>query len=127
MLLPSPAQDIRRFECVRITDIETHLWTGVPGESIGAWDGDDVTATAELIADLPDGERYRCFTPRYGIRAQGTNAVLFEIAFCFHCNGALIFHSGLPERGELVAFDADSPPAQDLLSRFKAIDANPPG
>lgn len=122
MLLPSPAQRIERFECVRITDIETQLWTGVPGETIGAWTGQDVTAVAELISRLPDGEMYRCFVPRYGIRAHGADAVLFEIAFCFRCHGALTLRPGHQERDEFTAFDADSPPAQDLLGRFKAID-----
>jgi hypothetical protein len=118
MLLPSPGQDVQRFECLRITDIETHLWSSIPGKSIGAWDGEDATAVAELVASLPAGEVYRCFTPRYGIRAHAADAVLFEIAFCFRCHGALILRPG---QRELVAFGADSPPAQELLGRFKAL------
>ena len=122
MLLPSPAQRIERFECVRITDIETQLWASVPGETIGVWEGQDVTAVAELISRLPDGEMYRCFVPHYGIRAHSADAVLFEIAFCFRCHNALVLRPGDEGQGELTAFDADSPSAQDLLGRFKAID-----
>ena len=63
----------------------------------------------------------RCFLPRYGIRAHGSEGVLFEIAFCFHCNGAPTLLPGLDEQ-DLIAFDADSAPAQRLLEKFKALD-----
>ncbi|ATY14728.1 hypothetical protein CU254_33185 [Amycolatopsis sp. AA4] len=121
MHLPSAANQIRRFEGLRITDIETQDWASVPGEVLGEWDGEDAAAVAELLAELPDGELMRCFLPRYGIRAHGSAGVLFEIAFCFRCHGALTL---LPGRGEqdLIAFDAGSAPAQRLLEKFKALD-----
>ncbi|MBB1152716.1 MULTISPECIES: hypothetical protein [Amycolatopsis] len=124
MHLPSAADQIRRFECLRITDIETRDWAGVPGEVLGGWDGDDVAPIAELIAELPAGKLLRCFLPRYGIRAHGSEGVLFEIAFCFRCNGALTLLPGRDEQ-DLIAFDADSTPAQRLLEKFKALDPHP--
>lgn len=124
MHLPSSADQIRRFECLRITDIETRDWVSIPGEVLGVWDGEDAAATAELISDLPDGELMRCFLPRYGVRAHGAEGVLFELAFCFRCNGVLTLLPGRAEH-ELDPFDAESAPARRLLEKFKAIDPNP--
>ena len=121
--MPASAPQIERVECVRIASIDNwHQWAGIPGVTIGAWDGTDAAAIAGLVADLPGGQLMRCFTPRYGIRAHDADAILFEIAFCFRCHGALVLQPGRDEPGKLVGFAPDSPPARDLLARFRSTD-----
>ena len=126
MLLPATAPQVRRVDCIRIKyDMERYLWhlaTSVPGETTGSWEDADASAIIDLVADLPDGEVMRCFSPGYGIRAHGADGILFEIAFCFHCHIALILSPGQQEQRGGGGFDPDSPPAQALLAKFRACD-----
>ncbi|MEU1616251.1 hypothetical protein ABZ479_02990 [Streptomyces sp. NPDC005722] len=39
---------------------------------------------------MPEGERARCFVPGYAVRAHSAHEVLFEVALCFGCDGALL-------------------------------------
>ncbi|MEV6715660.1 hypothetical protein AB0M48_26875 [Lentzea sp. NPDC051208] len=45
--------------------------------------------------------------------------MLFDLEFCFGCFWVGVRETG--NRQHLVAFDADSPPAQELLAQFKAF------
>lgn len=122
MILPAAAPQIQLIECVRIEYTEdSHLWSRVPGTTIGIWEDADVTTIIDLVTALPDDEVMRCFIPRYGIRAHGPDGLLFEIAFCFRCHGAKIFTPDPEKRGDLIGFDATSPPAQTLLTKFRAL------
>lgn len=124
MLLPAVAGQTGLIEAIRITS-----WTmspfprSVPGEEIGLWAGEDVEQILALIRELPEGIRMRCFTPGYAIRAHDAEGLLFEIAFCFACNGTLLLGPDIPEglRG-IQLFDPDSPPGKELLRRFRACE-----
>ncbi|WP_405737517.1 hypothetical protein OG607_34625 [Streptomyces sp. NBC_01537] len=127
MLLPAVAGQTELIEAVRITS-----WTmspfprSVPGEEIGLWAGEDIEQILDLIREAPAGIRMRCFTPGYGIRAHGADLPdwpLFEIAFCFACNGALLLGPDIPEdlRG-IQLFDPDSTPGKELLRRFRVCE-----
>ncbi|TCO55686.1 hypothetical protein [Actinocrispum wychmicini] len=123
MLLPVTASQVQRVDCIRIkADVEWHLVTSVPGETIGSWQDADAAAIIDLVANLPDGEVMRCFFPGYGIRAHGADGILFEIAFCFRCHNVLTLSPGPQERRGLGGFDPDSQPAQELLAKFRACD-----
>ncbi|MFF4576538.1 hypothetical protein, partial [Streptomyces sp. NPDC001410] len=73
-----------------------------------------------LISSAPDSELYRCFIPGWGIRAHSATDLLFQIAFCFQCHGARLWGPGVPaELDGIHGFDPDSPPALELLQRFR--------
>ncbi|SFR20168.1 hypothetical protein SAMN04488564_105142 [Lentzea waywayandensis] len=60
--------------------------------------------------------------PGYAISAHAADdEVLFGPEFCFECFWVGVREAG--DRQHLVAFDADSPPAQELLARFQAFQA----
>ena len=122
MLLPTASPQTQSLECVRIDDYSgSRLWTAVPGTTIGTWLGKEAPEILDLVADLPIGDVMRCFMPRYGIRAHSADRLLFEIAFCFQCNNALILQPDPHKRRDLIGFKADSRQAQDLLTRFRAL------
>ncbi|PLW73241.1 hypothetical protein GQS52_11340 [Streptomyces sp. SCUT-3] len=124
MLLPVDADQVLLVEAVRLARAPGRPFPEtVVGEELAVWVEGEAEQVLGLIADLPDGERYRCFTPRYGVRAHGNTDVLFEAVFCFSCNGALFTGPSVPAgmRG-IRTFDADSPPARELLRRFRSCD-----
>ncbi|WP_035841444.1 hypothetical protein [Kitasatospora azatica] len=129
MLLPTTANLVELIEVVRIADpVGWYAWTDtVPGETIGLWE-DAQQVLAQLEA-LPPGTKMRCFTPRFALRAHTgqhpdfPNQVLFEIAFCFQCEDAWFFGPAVTRESARQTFDPDSPPARELLRRFRAEDA----
>ncbi len=125
MLLPDVASLTNLIEVVRIAAPTTvHAAGAVVGEDLAIWDEEHSRQVLNLIAEVPAGELHRCFAPAYGIRAHSAAALLFDIAFCFRCHGALLLGSGVPSglRG-IQGFDADSPAAHALLDRFRACES----
>lgn len=122
MILPATFPQTHSLECVRIDDIpESGLWTAIPGKTIATWRDREALEILDLVSDLPAGDVMRCFMPAYGIRAYSADQLLFEIAFCFQCDNALILEPDCHERRDLVGFKADSRRGQDLLARFRAL------
>ncbi|MEU9073309.1 hypothetical protein ACFYUY_00445 [Kitasatospora sp. NPDC004745] len=124
MLLPTTADLIERLEVVRIDDpFGWYAWKDtVPGETIGWWE--DAREVLADVAALPMGTRMRCFTPGFALRAHTgrhpvfPEQVLFEIAFCFECQGVRLY--GPAVTGDLAyqTFDPGSARARELLRRF---------
>ena len=123
MLLPSTSAQMHSLECVRIDDpTGFHLWAAVPGTSVGTLLDQEAAELLDVVASLPNGEIMRCFVPGFGIRARSADgAVLFEVAFCFQCNNALILRPEPDERQDFVGFNAESRQGQELLARFGAF------
>ncbi|MBM9509458.1 hypothetical protein [Actinacidiphila acididurans] len=121
MLLPPVHEKTELIEVVRITDPMRHLSAAdLVGDDVAIWEGAEVGDALALISSLPDSERYRCFAPGWGIRAHSATDLLFQIAFCFQCHGARLWGPGLPAGSEeFQDFDPDSPPALELLQRFR--------
>ncbi|MET9230482.1 hypothetical protein [Lentzea sp. NPDC003310] len=94
-------------------------WT-IQGDLLGTWEGKEASAVLALVAKLPTADPMRCFSPGYAIWAHDANGeVLFDLEFCFGC-----FWVGVREPGgrqRLVAFDAGSAPAQELLAGFRGF------
>ncbi|WP_328913420.1 MULTISPECIES: hypothetical protein [unclassified Streptomyces] len=122
MLLPGAGARTELIEVVRVTSATRDVFPGpLDGEDVALWAEDEVRQVPALITELPEGARRRCFTPGWGIRAHGATALLFEISFCFSCNGARLWGPEVPaEHEDIHVFDADSPSAHALLSRFRA-------
>ncbi|MFI6407454.1 hypothetical protein [Streptomyces sp. NPDC050548] len=121
MLLPPTHGKTELIEVVRITDPARHLSSeNLAGDTAAIWAGDQAQQALSLIADLPDGELYRCFLPGWGIRAHDSTDLLFEIAFCFRCHGARIWAPHLPAEQQAQTFDAESPAARELLRRVRS-------
>ena len=127
MLLPDVASQVSLIEVVRITGrapvYASERSEAVVGEDLAIWGAEQVRQVLNLVTDLPAGEQYRCFTPGYGIRAHSSAELLFEIAFCFRCHGALLAGPGVPSglRG-IQSFDPDSPAGRELLDRLRACE-----
>jgi hypothetical protein len=123
MHLPVTSPQTQSLECIRIDGPrEPYRWTAVPGTTIGKLLGEEALEFLDLVAALSSGEIMRCFVPGYGIRARNADElVLFEIAFCFKCNNALILEHVPRKQRDFVGFKADSRRAQDLLARFRAL------
>lgn len=97
-------------------------WT-IQGDLLGSWEGPEVAPVLALVASLPAGDPMRCFTPAYAIWAHGADGeVLFDLEFCFGCFWVGVREAG--ERQDLVAFDAESAPARQLLAWFQAFAAH---
>ncbi|MEU5308454.1 hypothetical protein [Streptomyces sp. NPDC021562] len=121
MQLPLNHGETELIEVVRITDPLRHLSSqDLAGDTAALWEGDQAQQALSLIADLPEGELYRCFLPGWGIRAHSSTRQLFEIAFCFRCHGARLWGPGLPAGQQGQTFDAKSPAARELLDRFSS-------
>ncbi|MFJ9443928.1 hypothetical protein ACIRRH_18935 [Kitasatospora sp. NPDC101235] len=127
MLLPDAASQAHLIEVVRIADPRSAYGSdSVTGETLAVWEAEHLRSALDLIGRLPEGELRRCFEPGYGIRAHAPDGLLLEISFCFSCHGAWLAGPGVPAdlRG-MQSFDADSPPARELLDRFRASAAAP--
>ena len=121
MLLPPTRAETELIEVVRIADPARHLTSReLTGDTVAIWAEDEAEEALALVADLPGDELYRCFLPGWGIRAHGADDRLFEIAFCFRCHGARIWGRGVTAEQRHQTFDAQSPAARELLSRFRA-------
>ncbi|WP_329789870.1 hypothetical protein V1227_37590 [Lentzea sp. DG1S-22] len=96
-------------------------WT-VQGDLLGSWEHAEAASVLALVASLPAGEPMRCFNAAYAIWAHGADGeVLFDLEFCFGCFWVGVREAG--ERQRLVAFDAESDQARELLARFRAFAA----
>ncbi|MFJ5289571.1 hypothetical protein [Streptomyces sp. NPDC088348] len=121
MLLPPTHGKTELIEVIRITDPVRHLSSeDLVGDTAAIWEGDRAQEALSLITDLPGSEPYRCFLPGWGIRAHNPTGQLFEVAFCFRCHGARIWGPDLPVERQGQSFDAESPAALELLSRFRS-------
>lgn len=100
MMLPPVHEKTELIEVVRITDPLRHYGAeDLVGDDVAIWEAAQVGETLTLIGSMPDSELYRCFNPGWGVRLWGP---------------------GVP--GELTGihtFDPDSPPALELLQRFR--------
>ena len=110
--MPASATKARRLEA----------WT-IAGDLLGSWEDAEAAEVLALVASLPAGEPMRCFSPAYAIWAHDADdEVLFDLEFCFGCFWVGVREAG--DRQHLVAFDAKSTRAQELLARFKAFAAD---
>ncbi|AKG41395.1 hypothetical protein SXIM_00110 [Streptomyces xiamenensis] len=122
MLLPPVQDQTELIEVVRITDGMRHLSApDLVGDDVAIWEATQISSTLTLISSVPDSELHRCFNPGWGIRAHSATRLLFQIAFCFQCHGARLWGPDVPaELDGIHGFDPDSPPALELLQRFRA-------
>ncbi|MGW4882944.1 hypothetical protein ACWEPI_41110 [Streptomyces sp. NPDC004262] len=122
MLLPAVSTQTELIEVIRITAAMRNPFSdALAGEDTALWETEQVREVLELITELPEGERQRCFLPGWGIRAHSASALLFEVAFCFQCNGARLWGPAVPgEHHGIQSFDPDSTPGRSLLARFRA-------
>ncbi|MFC7307976.1 hypothetical protein ACFQVC_27575 [Streptomyces monticola] len=121
MLLPTAHEATELIEVIRIADPARHITSqDLSVEPVALWTDGDVRQVLALIAELPEGEQYRCSLPAWGIRAHSATGPLFEIAFCFRCHGARIWGPEMPAGQRAQTFDAECPAAQELLVRFRA-------
>ncbi|WP_208298691.1 hypothetical protein [Streptomyces liangshanensis] len=124
MHLPPGHEHTELIEVVRLSGAP--MPDSLTGDGLEVWAADEVRQALALIAGLPDRDMHRCFFPGWGIRAHGADGPLFEIAFCFQCHNLRMWGPAVPEEHRrLVGFDADSPPAQELLRLFRACDRTP--
>lgn len=81
-----------------------------------------VAAEAKSIADLwrrlPPGGQDRCHLPPYGVQFFSDGTLLLAASVCWECNN--IFGSVAGE-GIHYEFSAESPAAEALLARFRAL------
>ncbi|MGW2044350.1 hypothetical protein ACWCPF_04085 [Streptomyces sp. NPDC001858] len=123
MRLPAAHDRGELLEVVRLTDPAGPFTSrGLAGEVVEVWAGDEVREALALIRALPDSERYRCFVPGWGIRLydDADPDPLFEIAFCFRCNGARVLGRDVPAELRVQDFEAESGAGRELLGRFRA-------
>ncbi|MFJ1804791.1 MULTISPECIES: hypothetical protein [unclassified Streptomyces] len=123
MRLPLAHDRAELIEVVRIGDPAGHLTSrGLTGDVVEVWAGEEVRQFLHLVGELPDSPRYRCFVPGWGIRAYDDTdpEPLFEIAFCFRCNGARVRGRDVTDEQGHQDFEADSPAGRELLRRFRA-------
>lgn len=121
MLLPLAHEKTELIEVVRITDPVRHLSAeDLVGDDVAIWESTQANQVLTLIKDLPSSELHRCFIPGWGIRAHSATDLLFQVAFCFRCHGARLWGPGVPAaQTGIHTFDPDSPPARELLERFR--------
>lgn len=120
MLLPAVAAPIEFVEAVRITADMFPRPRTVPGDTIDVWVEDEARHVLGLLGEVPEGERSRCFVPGYAVRAHSAHEVLFEVALCFRCDGALLLGALVPaELRGIQGFDAGSAPGRELSRRFQ--------
>ncbi|WP_069771077.1 hypothetical protein [Streptomyces sp. LUP30] len=125
MRLPAAHRDARLLEVVRIADPgDPFAAGGVRGEVVEVRAEDEVRQTLALVGGLPDGERSRCFLPGWAVRLydEADPEPLFEIAFCFRCDGARLLGREVPAELGFQDFDGQSPAGQELLRWFRACE-----
>ncbi|WP_433890496.1 hypothetical protein [Streptomyces sp. CA-111067] len=124
MLLPTAAVQTELIDVVRITETMSSPWAdALAGEDTALWEADQVQQALLLVAELPEGELQRCFFPGWGIRARKASESLFEIAFCFRCQGARLWGPVVPaDQQGIHSFDPDSAPGRALLALFQSTD-----
>lgn len=122
MLLPPGHEKTELIEVVRITDTLRHMTSAdLVGDEVAVWEASRAEETLAHVEALPDGPLMRCFFPGWGIRAHSSSGLLFQVAFCFQCNGARLWGPSAPaELDTIHGFDAESGVAQGLLAEFRA-------
>ncbi|GAA4002337.1 hypothetical protein GCM10022247_23890 [Allokutzneria multivorans] len=111
MFLPEERERAALIEVVRLGD----------DQLVAIWEGDSARSALDLIASVPYEEISRCFVPGWMIRAHDGAGPLFEIEFCFRCDGALLRGPVVPEDQRMIhGFAAQSAQAQELLARFRS-------
>ncbi|MFF5477659.1 hypothetical protein ACFY5C_09990 [Streptomyces sp. NPDC012935] len=111
------------IEVVRISALPARRDLPYPGRVVTHWAGNEAATALSLLESLPGSEQHRCgFSPGWSIRAyeDSLDLVLFEAAFCFSCHEVRMHGPAVPTRLATQFFDADTPPAQTLLARFRA-------
>ncbi|MFE4366778.1 hypothetical protein ACFRMN_00725 [Streptomyces sp. NPDC056835] len=111
------------IEVVRISALPTKQGAPYPGRVVAHWAGNEASNALALIGSLPSGEQHRCgFSPGWSVRAyeNSLELALFEAAFCFNCHEIRMHGTAVPPTPATQFFDADSPPAQALLTLFRA-------
>jgi hypothetical protein len=130
MLLPESRHATELIEVVRLAGtMEPATSPDLPGRTVAVWAADEAAGALELMLALPPGERARCFLPGWGIRAHGpAEEPLFLAAICFRCNGVRVWSPPAPGATRTDGFhpiDGQSPPARELLRRFRATEPAP--
>ncbi|MGW6924254.1 hypothetical protein ACWGA9_23725 [Streptomyces sp. NPDC054950] len=123
MRLPLGHDRAELVEVVRIGDPARHLTSrDLAGDVVEVRAGEEVRQLLRLVGELPDSPKYRCFLPGWGIRAYDDTdpEPLFEIAFCFRCNGARLWGRDVTQEQRHQDFEAESAAGRELLRRFRA-------
>ena len=76
-------------------------------------EGEAAQNVARLWRSLPPGEEMRCHVPRYGFRFYHNGTLFLQASACWQCDNIFIDGEG---RESFYAFDAQSAPAQKLLT-----------
>ncbi|MFB9905086.1 hypothetical protein [Allokutzneria oryzae] len=114
MFLPAESERAELVEVIRLGGSDDGLLVAI-------WEADRARSALDLIASVPHEEIKRCFVPGWTIRAHGAAGPLFEIEFCFRCDGAKLSGPVVAEDQRTIhGFDARSAQAQELLSRFRS-------
>jgi hypothetical protein len=111
------------IEVVRISAVPTERGVPYPGRTVAHWAGNEADDALSLIGSLPSSEQHRCgFSPGWSVRAYGESLdlALFEAAFCFSCHEVRMHGTAAPPALATQFFDADTAPAQALLTLFRA-------
>lgn len=114
------SQDVALVEVAAVKRGWSSDWRDALEEPFALWDGGDVAEALRLMAEIPESDLYRCFSPGFGIRLHDATVARAEVLFCFQCHRALILDLRKPSRHAVSAtFDPESVPARDLLARFR--------
>ncbi|WP_409491572.1 hypothetical protein [Amycolatopsis sp. cmx-11-12] len=90
-------------------------------ELVAIWEAAEARTALTLVAALPKGELKRCFIPGWKILAHSATQFLFEISFCFRCDGALLRGPTVdPEQEIIHGFDSEDSTSRELLARLRA-------
>ncbi|MFE6743853.1 hypothetical protein [Streptomyces tubercidicus] len=111
------------IEVVRISALPAKRGVPYPGSAVAHWAGIEAADALALIENLPGSEQHRCgFSPGWSVRAyEGSlDLALFEAAFCFRCHEVRMHGTTVPPALATQFFDADTPPAQALLTLFRS-------
>lgn len=116
MFLPTASERVELVEVIRLDGTDD-------GRLVEIWEAGHARSTLALVANLPDGDIKRCFVPGWKIRVHSDTAFLFEIAFCFRCDGAKLRGPTVPADQQVIhGFDSESRASQELLARLRATD-----
>ncbi|WP_030373620.1 hypothetical protein [Streptomyces rimosus] len=110
------------IEVVRISALPAERGVAYPGRAVAHWTGSKAAEALTLIENLPSSEQHRCgFWPGWSIRAyeESLDPPLFEAAFCFTCHEVRMHGTAVPPALATQFFNADTPPAQALLTLFR--------
>jgi hypothetical protein len=110
---------------VEIKQIDRDQWHNHPGEAapLGrhlATIGDEPARDlVSRLAQLPEGDRMRCFLPRYAMRVWDQKGDLTDVALCFRCHWICYRRRG---KEASFGFDANAPGSKALLDALRSHD-----